>query len=185
MIDRERAIEKVRETLESDMDVMRDKSIEKDYGWVLFPQTKEFIKTRNILHSAVGSGGVLVLKKSGKLINFGSGYSTEQNLEIYEKGYFDFDNWDIVITRVNDIQRTIEHLMKLRISYIEPEEAHGTIWKISKDFKHKDFKNQLKSLPARFNLGDVYFQFPVLESLKNQKDFIYKLEGNSGFENCI
>ena len=68
----------------------------------------------------------------GKLIQFGSAYPTDKNLELYEKGYFKYSNWDIVVSRVNDVQRTIALLSKLGISYVQPEEAHGVVWDIPK-----------------------------------------------------
>lgn len=185
MITKEQAIESVRSDLEDGLDVMLDSIIEKDYGWLIFSQSKEYIETGNILYMVVGSGGTLIEKESGRKIQLGSAYSTEKNLEIYEKGYFRFDNWDIVITRVNDLRRTIDYLGKLDISYVIPEEAHGEVWKIAKGYTDKQLKSKLETLPVRFNLGDVYFLYKRLESLKKQKDFIYQLQCNQGFENGI
>ena len=50
---------------------------------------------------------------------------------------------------------------------------------------HKQYKSLLSKLPARFNLGNVYFQFESLEALKKQKEFVYTLEENQGHENGI
>ena len=185
MITKEQAVELVRSDLEEEMDIMLDSIIENDYGWLIFCQSKEYIETGNTEDMAVGSGGTLIEKKSGRKVQFGSAYSTEQNLEIYEKGYLKYENWDIVITKVNDLKRTIEYIDKLGISYVVPEEAHGEVWKIPKQYTYEQFESKLETLPVRFNLGSVYFQYQHLESFKKQKDFIYQLECNQGFKNCI
>nr|WP_319493358.1 YrhB domain-containing protein [uncultured Desulfobacter sp.] len=185
MITKEEAIELIRADLDEEMDVVADSIIERDYGWVIFSQTKKYIETRNTLYMTVGSGGVLVEKATGRKIRFGSAYSTERSLEVYEKGYFEHNSWDIVVTRVYDIQKTVEILRKLGISYVKPEEVHGTVWEIPKEYTFKQFKSKLSRLPVRFNIGSAYFKFDVLESLKNQKEFTYFIEGNQSFVNDI
>ena len=185
MITIKEAIESVRADLDDEMDVIVDSILEKEYGWVIYSQTKKYIETGSISHMAVGSGGVLVEKPTGRKIQFGSAYPTDKNLEIYEKGYFKYENWDVVVTRVNNLRRTINFLDNLDITYVEPEEAHGTVWKIPQKFTHKQFKSKLSKLPVRFSIGKVYFQYDTLESLKQQNDFIYSLEGNRGFVNGI
>jgi hypothetical protein len=183
MITKEEAIKKVRGTLSEDMDVMLDNIIEKEYGWVIFPQSKEYIGTKDPMFMAIGSGGVLVEKETGNTYEFGSAYSTDQNLRIYELGYFQYENWDIVITKVMNEGKTIERLSKLDISYFIPEDEHGTVWKIPQKYTNEQLKNKLKSLPVRFNLGNVYFRWEVLESFKEQNDFEYQLSVNTGYKN--
>ncbi len=185
MITKTEAIELIKEDLNDEMVVMLDSIIEKDYGWVIFSQSKKYIETGDILYMAVESGGVLVEKSMGRKIEFGSAYSTDKNLQIYEKGYFEFDSWDIKISRVNDMQRTIEFLRNLDVSYVLPEEAHGEVWRVPKEYSHKQLKSALSKLPARFKIGSIYFKYDALESFKSQKDFIYSLEENRGFENRI
>ena len=120
---------------------------------------------------AIGSGGILVEKTTGNTYEFGSAYSTDQNLRIYELGYFQYENWDIEVIKVINKTKTIAHLSKLDITYVVPEEEHGTVWRIAKKYTDEQIKNKLKSLPLRFNLGNVYFRWEQLESLKTQEDF--------------
>jgi hypothetical protein len=185
MITKEEAIKKVRGTLSEDEDVMLDDIIEKEYGWVIFSQSKEYIKTKDPMFMAIGSGGILVEKTTGNTYEFGSAYSTDENLRIYELGYFQYENWDIEVIKVINKSKTIERLSKLGISYVVPEEEHGTVWKIPKTYTTEQLENKLKSLPVRFNLGNVYFRWDVLESLKEQSDFEYQLSENEGHENGI
>ena len=185
MITKEEAIKKVRDTLSEDMDVMLDHIVEKEYGWVIFSQSKEYIRTNDWKCMLIGSGGTLVEKAIGNTYEFGSAYSTDENLRIYELGYFKYENWDIEIFKVIKKTETIEHLSRLGIMYVVPEEEHGTVWKIPKTYTTEQLKNKLKSLPTRFNLGNVYFRWEELEFLKTQRDFEYRLSENEGHENGI
>ncbi len=68
-----------------------------------------------------GSGGVLVEKRSGKTIHFGSAYSTDTNLKIYEARYLDHDNYDLVVAKITDFKKALELLNCLSIFYVKPE----------------------------------------------------------------
>jgi len=185
MIAKEEAVKKVRAMLGEDMDVIPDNIIEKEYGWVIFAESKEYMQTKDPVSMAVGSGGILIEKETGNTYEFGSAYSTEQNLQIYELGYLRYENWDIVITKVTNRNNTIENLSRLDVVYVMPEEDHGTVWKIPGKYTSEQLNNRLKSLPARFNLGNLYFKWEVLESFKRQNDFEYQLSENKGYKNGI
>jgi hypothetical protein len=185
MISKEEAINKVRDTLCEHEDVILDAIIEKEYGWVIFSQTKKYIKLGDERYMSLGSGGTLVEKNTGNTYEFGSAYSTDENLRIYELGYLQYENWDIAIHKVRNINNTINHLLKLGICYVVPEEECDIVWKIPKKYTAGQFKNKLKSLPARFRLGGVYYSWKVLESFKEQSDFEYQLSENEGHENSI
>lgn len=185
MISKEEAINKVRNTLCEHEDVILDATIEKEYGWVIFSQTKKYIETGDEGCMSIGSGGTLVEKKTGNIYEFGSSYSLDKNLRIYELGYLQYDNWDIVIHKIRNISNTVDHLLKLNICYVTPEEEGGIIWKIPREYTAKQLKDQLKYLPARFRLGGVYYFWEALESFKEQSDFEYQLSENKGHENSI
>ena len=185
MITKEQAIESLRSTLDDDMDIMFDNIIEKDYGWVIFCQSKKFIETGDDGYILIGSGGTLVEREGGKHIEFGSAYSLEENLEIYEKGYLKYENWDLVITKVNDIQKTIDLLLTFGLSYVVPEEEHGAVWRIPRQYEQAELKRKLMQTPVRFNVGNLYLKYPELEEFKLQNAFTYDLVENDGFENSI
>ena len=131
----------------------------------------------------LGSGGVLVLKESGKAIEFGSAYNVERNLEIYESGYLDHDSWDIVVTNVVDEHESVDCLLALGATYVVPEEESGTVWKIPKTYSPERLQELLRNPPVRLNIGQIYFNYDVVEELKNQHHFDYRIEPNQGFEN--
>ena len=132
---------------------------------------------------AVGSGGVLVERNTGRLIQFGSGYSTEINLKIYELGYLAYDNFDLVITAVSNLDEAIEHLRKLRIIYVKAEVAHGETWRIPKDYSVGQLRERLHHLPCRFNLGSAYFIWKELERMKGGASLRFELVPNAGLLN--
>ncbi len=185
MINREQARQIVKNKLPETMDIMDEYTLEKKYGWVFFSQTKKYIESRNYKHKAIGSGGTLVEKSTGNIYRFGSSFILDENLKIYELGYFKYKIWDIIINQVNNEIKTIEYLSKLDIQYVIPEKAYGEIWKIAKTYTPKQIKQKLQKLPVRFCIGHIYFQYKIVESLKEQNAFIYELVENQGYLNEI
>ncbi len=177
MISKDQAIELLRKAIGDDEDVVTDGIIELEYGWIMDVLPKKYIETDDVVEFG-GSGGILVEKKTGNHYKFGSAFSLEENLKIYKKGYLKCDNWDIVITKINNLENTIKHLRKLGISYLFPQKVWGGV-------KNKDYVEKLKTLPTRFNYGHIYFEYELFESLKSQNDFCFNLEENKGFENSI
>lgn len=157
--------------------------LEKPYGWVIFPNTKEFIETGGFGSQMIGSGGVLVLKDNGKAIQFGSAFSVEENLEIYESGYLDHDNWDIVVTKIVDERNAVSQILALHATYVIPEEESGIVWRVPKAYSRKRITELIRKPPTRFNIGPIYFNYDVIRQLKQQRYFNYRLEPNRGYEN--
>lgn len=92
MINRKQARYIVKQKLPETMDIVDKHTVEKDYGWVFFAQTKKYIRSEEITHIAIGFGGTLVEKTTGKIYKFGSVFSLEENLKIYELGYLKYDS---------------------------------------------------------------------------------------------
>jgi hypothetical protein len=185
MLTKNQAIKLVRNQLPDGFDIMEDHIVEREYGWVIFSQTKKYIESQDPLDMAVGSGGTLVEKESGCCIEFGSAYSTETNLEIYEKGYLKYDNLDILITDVEDLVKAAESLSSLGITYVISEEECGTTWRIPQHYSLDQIKVKLRDLPCRFNLGSAYFIWEALDRFKSQNYFRYELVENYGYTNTL
>ena len=72
-----------------------DETIEKDYGWVFFYNTKECAETDDPLQSLLGCGPLVITKVDGKVHELGSAFSLEyylsffENYNIHRKGYDD------------------------------------------------------------------------------------------------
>ncbi len=183
MLTKDDAVRLVRASLPENMDLDESHIVEREYGWVLFPQSKQWLRTRDSRDMLVGSGGVLVEQTSGRMFHFGSVYRLEDNLKIYELGYMKHESWDLVIKEVRDERSTVEAILRLKPTYVVPEEAYGEVWRIPQNYKPKQLKQKLRVLPARFKLGSAYSRWRELEGLQDQKAFIYDLVPNEGYEN--
>lgn len=182
---KEQAIDAVRRTLPIDFDVLEDNIIEKEYGWVIFSQSKRYIETSNLTFMAVGSGGILVEKNTGRLIEFGSAYPTEINLQIYEAGYLAYDDFDLVVIATSDSEEAVRLLGGLGITYVKPEVEGGTTWRIPKPYSAQQLRARLRHLPCRFNLGSAYFKWEALDRMKASDSLQFELVANEGLRNEI
>ena len=182
---KKQAIDAVRRALPADCEVLEDLIIEKEYGWVIFSQTKRYIETNDPTYMAVGSGGILVEKSTDRLIEFGSAYPTEVNLQIYEAGYLAHEDFDLVVIATSDPEEALQLLVGLGITYIKPEVEGGTTWRIPKFYSAQQLRDRLRHLPCRFNLGSVYFKWATLERMKASDSLQFELVANEGFRNEI
>jgi len=185
MITKQDAFKIVREKLDAEYDILEESTVEKDYGWIVFPQTKTYINTQNFEEMAVGSGGILVEKLSGRTVQFGSAYPTETNIKIYEAGYLNHDNFDLVITETTNIEEALNLLSHLSIVYVKPEIESDVTWRIPTPFTKSQLRDKLAVLPCKFNLGNLYFKWETLERMKTSSALKYELTANDGFRNEI
>ena len=65
-----------------DCALIMDGIIEKPYGWYICFQSKKYLETGNFSDKLVGSGGFIVEKETGNLIEFGSAFPLEENFKI-------------------------------------------------------------------------------------------------------
>jgi hypothetical protein len=183
MLTKSQAIDAVRKMLPDDHDVVEEDVIEKEYGWVIFCQTKRYLQSKHFRDLSVGSSGILVEKNTGRLIHFASAYSTEVNLKIYERGYLAYDNFDLVIITVSNPEEAVQFLRKLGITYVEPEVAYGETWRIPKSYSVQQLRERLRQLPCRLNLGSAYFVWKELERMKGSPSLRFELVANTGLRN--
>ena len=185
MLTQEQAIALVKDTLPSDQDIVQDATIERDYGWVIFFQTKRYIETKNIADALCGPRGVLVEKSTARLISFSSAFATETSLAVYEAGYLDHPDFDIVVKEVADIEAAATLLRLLNITYVKPEFAHGETWRIPTPYSIDRLLEMLRTLPCRFNLGSVYLKWKSLELVRQSRAIEFELTPNNRFRNEI
>ena len=183
MLTKAEALELLLREIPADCDVMEEATIERPYGWLFFIQGKRFIETRDPRDMLVGSGGILVESDGGRCVKFGSRYTTNINLKIYEAGYLDHDDFDLIISAISNLDEAMELLRDLRIRFVTPEVAYGVTWRIPKQYSASQLHQRLLKLPCRFNLGSLYFRYEVLELMKNSACLKFELVPNTGFRN--
>ena len=173
MITFEKAEEIARNRISADCALIKDAILEKPYGWYFPFQSKEFLETGDIKKMLVGSGGFIVEKDSGSVVEFGSAYSTEKNFKIYERGLC--GRSDLIILKVKELNETIRLLNSLSMTYIATEISNGIEWKLPKTYKQKQIKEAISKLPCIFKNQNFYFRYDVFEKIDNSKCFEYEL----------
>jgi immunity protein 35 of polymorphic toxin system len=65
--------------------IMSDKTIEKEYGWIFFYQTKKYLETNNVRDMMIGNCPILV-KRSGETVFFPTFLPIQESIRRYEAG---------------------------------------------------------------------------------------------------
>lgn len=162
-------------TIGEDCALYYENIIEKPYGWYFNFQSKKYIETGNLSEMLFGSGGFIIEKEDGKVVELGSAYSLDKNFEIYEKGFLK-SNYDLIVKRVKDLNQSVRLLHSLRMYYIEPEFAYGVEWKISITFNEKQIKNALSNLPYTFPNQNFSSSFERFQEIDDSKCLDYELK---------
>ena len=160
----------------SDCAIIANSIIEKPYGWYFSFQSKKYLETGDFREMLAGSGGFIVEKETGSVVEFGSVYSLEKNFEIYEKGLVGFN--DLVILKVRDTNESVRLLNRLQMFYVEPEFAHGVEWKIPKTYNEKQLKQAISKLPCIFENQNFYFNYDAFKKIDSSKCLDYELRKN-------
>jgi hypothetical protein len=164
MIDFLEALRIAEEHIEPECALLESAMLEKPYGWYFYAQSKEYIETGDILKQMVGSGGFLVERESGRILNFSSADSVENWLKSYEKG-FKYEAYDLTVSRIYDLLQTVQILAKLGMQYVIPEWEDGVEWKISKFYTEKELRDTLSKLPYTFRNQSFRHRVKVFEEL--------------------
>jgi len=60
-------------------------TLEKEYGWIFFYDSKRFLEKNDVHCMLVGNGPVVVRKKDGVVHQLGTALSTEEEIDKYER----------------------------------------------------------------------------------------------------
>jgi len=123
-------------------------------GW-LFPRQE------------IGSNGLIVNKKTGRIFELGSAFPVERDLSLYDLGY-QFDRYDLVILKINDLDATRRSVGRLPLQVVEPKYEHGQVWRIPKTMTDLERWKRLEKLPCIFPALSLYFQVEVLEEARRE-----------------
>jgi hypothetical protein len=123
----------------------------------------------------IGSNGIIVDKRTRRVVRLGSAYPLERDLRAYDAGY-PLTHAHLVVTAVGDQNRAIALIQQLRVSRIEPEEAHGVTWRIPQPLSSSEIEARLAILPADFGVIQVYFSVELLERARQEQCFSFELQ---------
>jgi hypothetical protein len=153
--------------------------IPKSYGWYFLCQSQAFVETGNILEAWIGSGGFIVEKADGRVFEFGSAYSLEENFRRYEMG-FKYEFYDLIISEVINLNLAIDYLYRLDMTFVIPEEAHRNPAFFQNRYTKSQIRQKLKTLPCVFSKQRFYFRIDVIEEMERAKCLVFSVvEHNS------
>jgi hypothetical protein len=127
----------------------------------------------------LGTNGLVVNKSTGSIFYLGSAFPVERDLVLYDKGY-QFAHYDLVITTIADMERTLDTLEKLELSTVEPMYEHGVVWRIPRLLTRAEIRACLERLPHVFGGVHLYFRADVLEEARGNGWFEVALLGIQG-----
>ena len=64
--------------------IIESSTIEKDYGWIFFWNSKKYMETKNDRYLLYGGGPIVVEKVDGSIHQLGSAGGAEYQIELYE-----------------------------------------------------------------------------------------------------
>jgi Immunity protein 35 len=92
MFDRESAEAKLKELINADYHVAGDevsivpeRTIEKNYGWIFFCESKKYLETGEFSHRLAGNGPVVFEKESGLVHHLGSHTHPQELIREFEE----------------------------------------------------------------------------------------------------
>lgn len=127
----------------------------------------------------LGTHGLVVNKSTGHIFYLGSAFPVERDLALYDKGY-QFARYDLVITKIANIERALDALEKLKLSTLEPRYEHRTVWRIPRMLTRAEIRARLEILPRVFAAVDLYSCAEVLEEIRGSGPFEFELLGAPG-----
>lgn len=71
--------------MENDYIVLDDETIEGDFGWVFFYDSRKFHETGELTYAIAGNSPLIYERETGNIISTGTAYSLEKYLSSYLK----------------------------------------------------------------------------------------------------
>ena len=165
MLEREAARQIAERALDPRCAIDDSRVIELDQGW--------YFPSRSLVGPMAGSHGVIVNKKTGKILTLGSAFAPQRDLDMYERGYH-FERDDLVVLKVANLDAALTTLLELGISATEPAYEHGTVWRIPRRLTRDELAQRLRRLPFVFGDIQLYFRLEVLEKARSLGSFQFE-----------
>jgi hypothetical protein len=152
------------------MVVLNERSAECEFGFYFAVDSRKHQETGRCEDILVGSCGVLVDRANGNVHPLGAAFPLEYWFEAYRRHLH--LPCAVVVTKVRDRQRAAESLLRLQMSFVVPEEAHGTVWRVPQHYGLKDFLRSFEKLPARFEKQKLIFRLHEIEKIEKGGDIL-------------
>jgi hypothetical protein len=163
-----------------DMVVLTEHSAECEFGFYFATDSRTHQKTGLFEDLLIGSCGVLVDRAKGNVHHLGSAFPPKYWFEAYRRHLH--LPCAVVVTKVQDQQRAAESLLRLQMSFVVPEETHGTVWRVPQHYGLKDFRRSFAKLPARFENQNLIFRLHEIEKIEKGEDLVMQIEPTDSAE---
>jgi hypothetical protein len=144
------------------------------YGWYFAFQSKRYLLTGNWLDMKIGPGGFVVNREDGGVCHFGSAYSTDRWLEMYEYG-LRYDAYDLTVLHVIRMKRAVELTLQLGLTFTVEEHEHGRRWRIPQPYTREDLQRLFDEVPVTFRNCALWSRYEVLRRIDASKCMEYRL----------
>jgi hypothetical protein len=121
----------------------------------------------------MGSTGVIVHKRTGRVFVLGSAFSVERDIRAFDEG-FQFEIYDLVILEIMDRERTVDTLVTVGPTVITPEYEYGTVWRIPHRLSKQEIELRLAKLPVVFPQIGLYFCIEALQVARDNQYFQFE-----------
>jgi Immunity protein 35 len=159
-----------------DRGLVEEMTREKDYGWYFYAQSKKWLETRDENGMLVGSSGFIVEREAGRIVQFGSVYGVDGNLQYYEAG-LRHEFYVLTILQVFDVTQTLHALLHMRLIDARAEFDNDEFTVRPTQVGKTAFNTILSSLPYTFPIQHFYFFYPILFEMKRSNWLKFELLG--------
>lgn len=123
--------------------------------------------------SRIGCNGMIVNKKTGRVLELGSAFPVERDLVLYDRG-FQFEQYDLVILAIHDLDATRRAVGRLPLRVVESSYDHGHVWRIPRTMTDLERWKRLENLPCVFPALRLYFHLEVLDEVRREGWFEFE-----------
>jgi len=162
MIDESRAREVAKDAFEAE-EVVLGGVRELNDGW-FFPCVMKDIPL---------FAGVIVNKKTGRSLRVMKHSPMENDLNLYDRGY-QFDEYDLVILTVENLEETVRVLHALHEVTVDTYYKNERVYRVGRGLTEAEVRERLSRLPCIFS-GRLDFQIDILEEARQAGWFSFKL----------
>jgi hypothetical protein len=117
--------------------------------------------------------GIIVNKKSGRLLPVRAQSPMGNDLTLYDRGY-QFDNYDLVVLTVEDLDQTVHVLTALHIVSVDTYYKNDRVYRVGRPLTEAEVRERLSQLPAVFS-GRFAFHIDKLEQAREAGWFSFKV----------
>jgi hypothetical protein len=160
--------------------VLAEHSAECEFGFYFTTDSRAHQETGRFEDLLVGSCGILVDRANGNVHRLGSAFPPEYWFEAYRRQLH--LPCTVVVTELQDRQRAAESLLRLQMSFVVPEETHGTVWRIPQHYGLKDFLRSFEKLPTRFENQNLIFRLREIETIEEGGALVMQVQPTASAE---